>query len=67
MVDQMPRGFANERTFARFKKWMSESCVEDPLLDGVDIVAEFRKDLSSNEAIEVALHKFPTLWRSESI
>jgi hypothetical protein len=37
------------------------------LLDGLDVEAEFGKDLSYNEAIEVALHKFPTLWCTDSV
>jgi hypothetical protein len=66
MMDRPTRGLANERTFTRFKKWMSENCMDRALLDGLDIQAEFGKDLSYNEAIEMALHKFPTLWRNDS-
>jgi hypothetical protein len=67
MVDPVPRGLANEKTFTRFKKWMSENCMNRDFLDGMDIEAEFGKDLSYNEAIELALHKFPTLWRNDSV
>jgi len=36
-------------------------------MNNIDIESEFGKDLSYNEAIETALHKFPTFWRSETM
>lgn len=46
---------------------MCRNCVDTDQLGNIDIEAEFGKDLTYNEAIETALHKFPTLWRSDTI
>jgi len=44
---------------------MEKNCIDQSQLSKIDIEAEFDKDLSYNEAIELALHKFPTVWRTE--
>ena len=51
----------------KFASWMRENCVEPDSLGKIDIDAEFGKDLSYNEAVGLAIQKFPTLWKSESI
>ncbi|MDG6994810.1 MAG: hypothetical protein JRN52_02710 [Nitrososphaerota archaeon] len=61
------RGLSNETTLKRFKKWMQDNCLNEDDLDGIDIEAEFGKDLSYSEAIELALHKFPSMWREDSV
>ncbi len=60
-----PRGLANPSTFRKFKEWMHRNCVSEDQIAKIDLDAEFGKDLSFNEAVEIALHKFPTLWRPE--
>ncbi len=45
--------------------WAKKNCIDPDLLKNIDFDAEFGKDLSYNEAIETALHKFPTVWRTE--
>ncbi len=46
---------------------MDKNCLEKDQLASIDIEGEFGKDLSYNEAVETALHKFPTLWRSDTV
>ncbi len=46
---------------------MQDNCLNEDDLDGIDIEAEFGKDLSYSEAIELALHKFPSMWREDSV
>jgi hypothetical protein len=59
------RGLANPATFDRFQKWMRKNCIDAERLNSIDLSAEFGKDLSYNEAIEFAVHKFPSLWSQE--
>ena len=53
--------------FKRFRNWAEKNCVDRAQLDTIDVESEFGKDLSFNEAVEIALHKFPTMWRSDSL
>lgn len=46
---------------------MRENCIEPDSLGKIDIDAEFGKDLSYNEAVGLAIQKFPTVWKSESV
>lgn len=39
---------------------MEKNCVDPAQLSKIDIMAEFDRDLSYNEAVELALHKFPS-------
>ncbi len=61
----MSSGLSNPSTFKRFRMWAEKNCIDPDLLKNIDFDAEFGKDLSYNEAIETALHKFPTVWRTE--
>jgi hypothetical protein len=45
---------------------MAKNCNDPSQLSKIDIEAEFDANLSYNEAIELALRKFPTVWRSEA-
>ncbi len=63
----MVRTISDSKTMEKFVSWMRENCVEPDSLGKIDIEAEFGKDLSCNEAIGLAIQKFPTLWKSESI
>lgn len=44
---------------------MERNAIDPDSLSEIDVEAEFGKDLSYNEAIELAIHKFPTMWREE--
>ena len=64
-MSQAPRGLANPSILRKFKEWMKRNCVNEEQIAKIDLEAEFGKDLSYSEAIEVALHNFPSLWRPE--
>jgi hypothetical protein len=51
----------------RFWVWMKNNSVNPESLTDLDVEAEFGKDLSFNEAVELALQKFPAFWKSESV
>jgi hypothetical protein len=51
----------------RFMNWMKKNSADPESVSALDIEAEFGKDLSYNEAVELALQKFPTMWKPESI
>jgi hypothetical protein len=59
------RGLANASTLKRFKDWMKKNCVSQDRLNDIDFEAEFGKDPTYNEAVEIAFHKLPTLWKAE--
>ncbi|HVB12038.1 MAG TPA: hypothetical protein VNE86_02820 [Nitrososphaerales archaeon] len=63
----MPKTISDPKAMEKFTSWMRENCVEPDSLGKVDIDAEFGKDMSFNEAVGLAIQKFPTLWKSESI
>ena len=52
-------------TSKKFKSWIEKNCLDRDQVQKLDIEAEFAADLSFNEAVELALQKFPTLWKSE--
>ncbi|MGI0078402.1 MAG: hypothetical protein ACRECH_02150 [Nitrososphaerales archaeon] len=64
-MSRTARGLANPITRKKFREWMKRNCVNEEQIANLDLDAEFGQDLSYNEAVEVALHKFPSLWRPE--
>ncbi len=62
---QGQHGLSNPSNLKKFRNWMDRNCVDQDRLNEIDIEAEFGKDLSYNEAVELALHKFPTFWRPD--
>jgi hypothetical protein len=61
------RTLSNAKTMDKFRTWMIENAAEPDSINKIDIEAEFGKDLSYNEAVGLAIRKFPSLWKSESI
>ena len=59
------RGLSNPSNLKRFRNWMDRNCVSEDRLKEIDVEAEFGKDLSYNEAVELAINKFPTFWKVE--
>ncbi len=51
----------------KFVVWMKENSIDPDSLQKIDVAAEFGKDLSFSEAVGLAIQKFPTLWKSESM
>jgi len=66
-VNWLASRLSDPKTLDRFKNWVRKNSLDSLGLEDIDIGAEFGKDLSYNEAIELALQKFPTFWKSESI
>jgi len=62
----MNRHISDPKARERFISWMTENSLDPGNLDEIDIEAEFGTDLTFNEAVELALQKFPTLWKNES-
>lgn len=56
----MLRTISDPKVIEKFVSWMQENCVE-PDSPGMVDIAEFGKDLSFNEAVGLAIQKFPTL------
>jgi len=67
MRSKMPRTISDSKTMEKFVAWMREDCIEPDGLGKIDVDAEFGKDLTYNEAVGLAIQKFPMLWKSDSI
>lgn len=52
------------RIMNKFRVWLNENALDDDSVAGLDVEAEFGKDLTYDEAIELAVQKFPSLWRA---
>src|SRR5690242_2889325 len=63
----MSRRLSDPKIMLRFREWIKQNSISKSASGDLDIEAEFGKDLSYNEAIELALQKFPTIWKSDSI
>jgi hypothetical protein len=44
---------------------MERNSVDKDRLNEIDIDAEFGSILSNREAVELAIHKFPAMWRED--
>jgi hypothetical protein len=62
----MSKRISDPKTREKFFSWMKENSLDPANLDEIDSETEFGADLTYNEAIDLALHKFPTFWKSES-
>jgi hypothetical protein len=49
----------------KLRNWMERNSVDKDRLNEIDIDAELRSDLSYSEAVELAIHKFPAMWRED--
>lgn len=47
--------------------WTEKNCIDPEQLSKIDFESEIDKDLSYREALDLAVSKFPTLWKAESI
>jgi|SRR3970040_525412 len=51
----------------RFEKWVKENLADPDQYDRIDWATEIGSDLTYSEAIEMALYRFPTLWKDDII
>jgi hypothetical protein len=54
---------ADEKTRKKFFGWLSRNVADASVLRNLDLQEEFGRDLTYSEAIEMALYKYPTIWR----
>jgi hypothetical protein len=47
-------------------EWLRENSLSPENLDLIDVEAEFGSDLTYNEAVQLALQKFPGIWKVDS-
>jgi hypothetical protein len=59
------RGLSNPANMKKLRNWMERNCIEPDRLSEIDITSEFGSDLSYSEAVELAVHKFPAMWRAD--
>ncbi|MDA4131419.1 MAG: hypothetical protein OK457_11665 [Thaumarchaeota archaeon] len=62
----MSRHLSDPKTKEKFLFWMKENSLDPGNLDELDVAAEFGADLTYNEAVDLAIQKFPTFWNTES-
>ena len=51
----------------RFEKWVKTNIADPDQYEKIDWVAEIGSDLTYSEMIEMALYKFPVLWKSDAM
>lgn len=51
----------------RFMRWVERNISDPKYLEIYDWDSEFGDDLTFNEAINMALHKYPTIWKENVI
>lgn len=64
-MSNLGRGLSNPSNLKKLRNWMERNSVDPDRLNEIDIEAEFGKDLSYNEAVELAVHRFPAMWRAD--
>ena len=63
----MTRRISDPKAREKFIAWMTENSLDQGNLDEIDIEAEFGTDLTYAEAVELAVQKFSTFWKTESL
>lgn len=62
----MSKRISDPKTKEKFLEWLKENSISPENLDLIDIEAEFGSDLSLDEAIELAIQKFPGIWKVDN-
>ena len=52
---------------SRFENWVKKNIADPDQYDKIDWDAEIGSDLTYSESIEMAIYKFPTLWKSDTL
>lgn len=63
----MPNAGHRSSSWQRFEKWVKESLADPDQFNKIDWATEIGSDLTYSEAIEMALYRFPTLWKSDAL
>jgi hypothetical protein len=59
----MSKRISDTKTKEKFREWLRENCLSPENLDFIDVEAEFGTDLSFDEAVQLAVQKFPGIWK----
>ena len=59
----MSKKISDPKTREKFREWIRENVISPETVDYVDVEAEFGTDLSFDEAIRLAIQKFPGIWK----
>jgi hypothetical protein len=59
----MSKKTSDPKTREKFREWIRENIISTETVEYVDIEAEFGSDLSYDEAIRLAIRKFPGIWK----
>jgi hypothetical protein len=60
----MSKRISDPKTRERFSDWLRENLLSPGDLDLIDVEAEFGSDLTFDEAIRLAMQRFPGIWKS---
>lgn len=58
-ISRLPSNLNNSKVMSKFRNWMYDNALNVDSISGIDVEAEFGKDLTYDEAIGFALQKFP--------
>jgi len=59
----MSKRISDPKIKDKFREWIRENAISPENLDFIDVEAEFGTDLSLDEAIRLAIQKFPGIWK----
>jgi hypothetical protein len=59
----MSKRMSDPKTREKFRDWMRENSLSPENLDLIDTEAEFGDDLTLDEAVQLAIQKFPGIWK----
>jgi len=61
----LSKRISDPKTHERFRTWIRDNAISADSLDHLDIEAEFGTDLTLDEAIGLAIQKFPGIWKED--
>jgi hypothetical protein len=59
----MSKRISDPKTMEKFRDWLRENSLSPDNLDLIDLDAEFGTDLTFDEAVQMAVRKFPGIWK----
>ncbi len=61
----MLKRISDPKVKEKFREWIRENSLSPENLDFIDIEAEFGTDLTFEEAVQLAMLKFPGIWKPD--
>jgi len=62
----MSKRISDPKTREKFHNWLKENSLRPEDLDLIDIETEFGSDLTFDEAVGIAMQKFPGFWKQDA-